>query len=163
MEHHHDDSLRPILDAVGKSRRASHAKALIWTAVKWVLVVGVSSALTWVTAKLDMKLDLARLQEAKSALELRVTLAESKAKDQGVEIQKLQTDVIVGLVAESRNVARSAVMARAMAIAGETQAKRKAKVAAGESLARSYDRILADKKSTVSAAIEATFAQIAVP
>lgn len=159
----HDDSLRPIVDAVGKSRRARQFKALIWTAVKWVLVVGTSSTLTWVTAKLDTKLDLARLQTEKEALELRVTLAENKARDQGLEIQKLQTDVIVGLVAESRNVARSAVMARAMAVAGETQSKRKAKIAAGESMARSYDRILADNKNSVSVAIEATFAQIAVP
>lgn len=150
-----ENSLAPVAHGLINSRR-------VWKWARWLLIIGVPYASGWVSAKVDVKLEIAALQQEKIVKDGQIRDLQTSIEMQNKMIEVLITD-LQPIKNDLRNVGRTVVQARQMAIAYETATTRNRKLEAGKDVGGAYDRILADGKTSVTGAIEQTWAKIGVP
>jgi hypothetical protein len=156
------NSLLPVFEGLQRSRRGRTALATLRKGLAWLLIIGIPGALGWVGAKLDVKSDVAELRKADAMKAAEIRILHDHVATQAKLIDTYDTKLIP-LANDIQTTARAVVQARQMAVAYENPTTRKRKIEAGRDIGGAFDRILADKKTSVTGAIEQTWAQIAVP
>lgn len=129
--------------------------ALVGTIAKWACAVCIPALLSWVAAKLDTSQDTAR-----DIRDLRTDVQKLTAQ-QG-ELLKRVDESVPQMQRRLTGVQRDVVVATGAAIAYETEARSKQKLAAGEELAKSFDGRI-ERAMEAAAAADSVIHNVAVP
>ncbi len=162
------DSLSPAdVEATLRVARSSRLR-VVWLAVAGVAWSAFMGASGWVSAKLDVKLEIETLSGKVNTLSGRVEVLTSQQQDLVKSIAKLSSDdedapgPIFVLRREMKYANRKIVEATAIALAYEGPSRKAAKRKAAEPLLTAYDNRLKEKEQPSAAAAE-VLREIALP